>query len=103
MASYTEKRHRSAHCEANKKTSGGKIMIKLLLIFCFVVACNFWISAQEPLSEDYEMDEAIIIYVDIGEHKPAIGAGNDTLATVAKKALAGLNHILNKMKELFLK
>lgn len=78
-------------------------MIKLLLIFCFVVACNFWISAQEPLSEDYEMEEAMVIYVDIGGRKPAIGAGNDTLATVAKKALAGLSYIFNKMKGIFLK
>jgi hypothetical protein len=78
-------------------------MIKILLIFCIAVACNFTLNILEPFSEGYDMEESIVISASFEARKPDVGAGNDTLATVAKKALAGLSYILTKIKELFLK
>ncbi|MEI7792791.1 MAG: hypothetical protein WCI57_04880 [Candidatus Berkelbacteria bacterium] len=67
-------------------------MIKLLLIFCIAVACNFTVNILEPFSEEYDLEESVVISASFEARKPDVGAGTDT-----ENILTGIKQVLARL------
>ena len=71
-------------------------IFSILFVFCFAITCNFAISTIEPLSEEFELEEAIVLVVEKQKRESAAISGGTT-----NDVKEMLNEIVKKLKSIF--